>query len=609
MSRNSKKQPPFQESTEEEWLSAVEKALKGKTADTLAVKTIENIKLKPLYTKSDSIHRSDPGIFPYTRGSKETIAMWKAAQPLDRCATAEELANAISSAAEEGLNAFSLSSFTAVQSKEDFKTLLSAIKESGLYFWMDFEAAPRLMPEFAKAASELGEGAAGCDPYDALMHGSIKPDDFRQVLNWTADFADVCGNRKSLLFKGELFHEAGANAVQELAFTFAKAADYLNWIKYNGRSVQDHAEKAAFSFSSGSDFFMEIAKLRAARLLWSSVASAFEADKEAGRCLIHTSTSSYNKSLLDPHVNLLRTATEAFSAVIGNADVLSVLPHDAESGGSAFSERIARNIHYLLSEESLLSKVNDPGGGSWYIEKLTQELAEAAWNKVLDIENAGGFAAALEDGYFQNELSGMAESRQKELNRQTGKMIGVNFYSNPEDRIQHQVPKRAPGEWPASEFQEMVAGIQPEGYRQKGKPFFHAARLAEGFERLRGFAQAFKDRTGSVPQVQIITYGLLKQYKPRLDFLTGLLASGGIDGKVIADDAVDFHAPIFLCGSDESYRAYAEQIGELAGRAGSGLYVTGRQPAEHVFPAEELTAGMDRFTFLENLQRKMGVQS
>ncbi|KZZ86209.1 methylmalonyl-CoA mutase family protein [Bacillus sp. SJS] len=607
-----------QEATEQAWLEAVSKALKGKSAESLKTITNEKIILKPLYLKKDSVQVSEPGEAPYIRGTKKIREMWKTSQSIDHYESIDHLVSALDSADEKGLNSFYLSSLQTILEQGNFQKLIAHLKSSNLHYIIDFEEAPELMASFAAEMKSLGEGTAGCDPYEAVMQGNLE--DLDHALCWMMDYTEAAagsGNQKTILFKGDLLHNSGANAVQELAYTFAKAIDFLNWCRENGKSAELAAGKSAFSFSSGSQFFMETAKLRAARLLWSSIVSAFGGDLEAQKLYTHVKTSSFNKSRLDVHVNLLRTSTEAFSAVLGNADAITILPFDEVNGGSILSERAARNIHYLLSEESLLGKVNDPSGGSWYIESLTQELAKAAWDKILEIEENGGFLKVLQEGDIQAELSAGYDALAESLNIQKKRMIGVNYYANPEDRIEAAEKHIPISLWPKESFSESRSKLD-EGKKiryetiNKKTAQIKPVRLAESFENLRVNALEYTQQKGVAPSVQIAVLGSLKEYKPRLDFLAGLLDSGGIEACITPFSGADLNKPVFLCGSDQSYIEYKNEIFSFIRNAKSEIYTVGKQPAEweeRLSIQREVVMGMNRLAFLEELQNVLGVHN
>ncbi len=212
------------------------------------------------------------------------------------------------------------------------------------------------------------------------------------------------------------FNNAGADIVQELAFGISMGSEYMAQLTDRGISADMAASKIRFSFGTGSHYFPEIAKLRAARLLWSVVINGFHPENiEKMKMDIHCVTSEWNKTIYDPYVNLLRTQTEAMSAILGGTDSLTVEPFDIVfRNPDEFSERIARNQQLILKEEAYFDKVADPAAGSYYIENLTNLISENAWKLFLEIEEKGGFLSCLKSGFIQNKLSESATKRQND---------------------------------------------------------------------------------------------------------------------------------------------------------------------------------------------------
>ena len=213
---------------------------------------------------------------------------------------------------------------------------------------------------------------------------------------------------RNIQVNGSNFTNAGSGAVKELAFSISMATEYLSQLTDRGISAGDAASKMRFSFGIGSDYFIEIAKLRAARIIWAMVADAFNAsDKSRFRMEIHSVTKVWNDSVADPYINMLRTQTEAMSAVLGGTDSLTVNPFDIGGSPDEFSERIARNQQLILKEEALFNKVADPSAGSYYIENLTALIVENSWKLFIEIENMGGFISALNSGFVREKIAGL----------------------------------------------------------------------------------------------------------------------------------------------------------------------------------------------------------
>ncbi len=223
---------------------------------------------------------------------------------------------------------------------------------------------------------------------------------------------------RNLQINGSHFTDSGCSAVQELAFCFSMAVEYLTQLTDRGISSDDAASAIRFSFGAGTDYFMEIAKLRAARIIWDVIAESYKpSDKMSFRMEIHSVTRIWKDEVADPYINLLRTQTEAMSAILGGTDSLTVNPFDiAACPPDEFSERMARNQQLILKEESWFGKVADPAAGSYYIENLTSLVAENSWKLFLELENKGGFLEALNSGFLKTLMENTVAG---EINRKS----------------------------------------------------------------------------------------------------------------------------------------------------------------------------------------------
>jgi methylmalonyl-CoA mutase len=256
-------------------------------------------------------------------------------------------------------------------------------------------------------------GAVEADPIGRLMvNGTLcipVEAGFDYLASLTRETA-LLPNFRNIQINGSNFTNSGAGVVRELAFSISMATEYLDQLTERGISAEDVASKIRFSFGIGPDYFMEIAKLRAARLLWSLIADAYNsADSKSFRMEIHSVTKVRNDTVADPYINMLRTQTEAMSAVLGGTDSLTVNPFDTAGDIPAeFQERIARNQQLILKEEACFDKVADPSAGSYYIENLTAMIAENSWKLFLETENTGGFMSALNSGFIREKIAGAA---------------------------------------------------------------------------------------------------------------------------------------------------------------------------------------------------------
>lgn len=356
------------------------------------------------------------------------------------------------------------------------------------------------------------------------------------------------------------YHNGGASAVQELAVSLALAVTHLENLINKDVQLTTILSGLVFEYSIGSNFFMEIAKLRAARMVWSKVAEAYGATPDEQRMMILARTSHSTKTLFDPYVNLLRAGNEAFAAIIGGAQYLHVSPYTEPSGkNSSFSERIAQNTKLILIEEAWITQTTDPAGGSWFIEELTDELAEQAWQKFLEIDAAGGLLEMLRTGRLQQEIEEVRVRRETDIFTRKQTIIGTNMYANLQEEAWSQCgPMSATGS--VDNAKEMIHAIPQR-------------RLAESFEQLRFKAQSFQ----KAPTVGLICLGELKQFKSRADFAAGFFATGGIGVKesgalpsiqevVQYVQSTDLDA-YCICGTNEQYQeygvAYIQQVKAL----------------------------------------------
>jgi methylmalonyl-CoA mutase len=276
-------------------------------------------------------------------------------------------------------------------------------------------------------------GAIETDPIGRLMVNGklcVPPEAGFDYLASLTGSASVFPNFHTVHLNASLFNNAGADIVQELAFGISMGSEYLAQLAERGISADIAASKIRFSFGIGSKYFPEIAKLRAARLLWSVVSYGFsQAKSESAKMNIHCVTTQWNKTVYDPYVNMLRTQTEAMSAILGGTDSLTVEPFDtAFRKPEEFSERIARNQQLILREESYFDKVADPAAGSYYVENLTNLIADNAWRLFLEVEEQGGFLSSLKSGFIQKILYDSALKRKMDIASGKEILLGTNRF-------------------------------------------------------------------------------------------------------------------------------------------------------------------------------------
>ncbi len=386
-----------------------------------------------------------------------------------------------------------------------------------------------------------------------------------------------------------LYHNSGGNAVQELAFALATGLEYLRQGEKLGVSIDDMAQKIKFSFAMGADFFMAIAKLRAARMLWSKIVAACGGNAESQKMRIFAATSRWNQSKLDPYVNMLRDTTEAFSAMMGGADIIDVRPFDAVvREPDDFSKRIARNTQLVLKEECHFDHVVDPAGGSYYVETLTAQLAQAAWALFQQIEKAGGMIKALEAGIPQQQVKAVAAKKAEAIAQRRFSLIGVNVYANATEK---PLEGKAP-----------TACCAGKGKVPSNIETLASVRGAEPFEKLRA-AVSVSDKK----KVFLANMGPLRQHKPRADFSTGFFQAGGYEvlenrGFQTVDEAAaaakaSGASVAIVCSTDDTYPEIVPALVPKLKAAGLFVVVAG-------YPTEQIDAfkavGVDAFIHIRS---------
>jgi methylmalonyl-CoA mutase len=329
--------------------------------------------------------------------------------------------------------------------------------------------------------------------------------------------------------RADQLHESGAHAVQELGYALSEAVERLASMT-ESMSVEEAARQIEFVYAAGSNYFFEIAKLRAARMLWGQAVAAFgPANPQAGAARIHVRTSRLNKTVYDRYTNVLRATTEAMSAMIGGADTLYVEPF-------GFAERLAGNVQRVLSEESHLGTVADPAGGSYYIESLTDALAGEAWKLFQAVEREGGYSQALKSGSIDKAIVATREARRKAVSSRRRTLVGVNNYPN----VNEKTPEVAA---PAAD-----ASAYP------------ALRLAEPFEAIRRRTAAHAAATGRFPKVLLLKRGDRKMRMARANFCFNFLGCAGFDLVESEEFAGTDADLIVLCSSDPEYIALAQEV-------------------------------------------------
>lgn len=671
-----------------EWRKTVETELKGVPFEKkLVTKTPEGIALQPLYTRLDTaaLPAQDAAA---ARGSLDKgyfKAPWEFAQEIALAAPADFNA-ALLADLNRGQNAVSISLDCATRAARDADTApaaevgccgLSVSDLSDLAAALnnvELTAVPvhinagataipvaSLLLALAKQrgidASKIN-GSVTADPLAELASRGALPDTLDSLQNdlaqWTLWASKNAPGLSTVGVDASLWLNAGGSAVQDLAHTIAATVEYIRELGKRGLTAEQVAAHLRVNFAIGPQFFMEIAKFRAFRLLWARVAAAY-AIKATPK--IHARTGRWNKTKLDINVNMLRVTTEALSAVLGGVDSLHIAPYDEVMGSpDDFSRRISRNIHTLLAEEFHVTAPNDPSGGSFYIEKLTDELARKAWGAFQDIEKQGGFTAALRTGALQTAVAATAKAKSDSLDKRRMGLVGTNLFPNLKEKDPvarplatpelvaaraADVKKRRPAAAPAISKDDLATSIQaaaqgatigqlfaathPDAKPETGVTPVALVRGSEGYESLRADADAYAKKNGSRPKIFVAKMGPVLQHKARADFTAGFFSTGGFemiakDAYETAEDAakaaVASGAPVaVLCSTDATYPELAPAFAKAVKAAKPEIQVilAGR-PADETLSAAYKTAGFDDFIYmganvrglLANIQKTIG---
>ena len=566
----------------ETWMEKVTADLKGADFEKRLVwRTNEGFKVMPFYREEDiqNLKTTDslPGKFPFVRGTK-TDNKWLVRQEIDATNVNDANKKALD-ILSKGVDSVCFIVSGDNISKESIAALLKGIKLDAVEVNFrscqnDIVKLIKTVVEYFKTtgiAPEKITGSANYDPFSKTLRkgkevGAIGKE-IAELVALTSEFE----NFSVMGVNAFQFNNAGSYISQELGFALAYGNEFLSQAVEAGVAITDAACKIKFNFGTGSNYFMEIAKFRAARMLWANIVAAYQPTCEcAAKMQIHAFTSEWNQTIFDAHVNLLRSQTEAMSAALGGVDSLTVVPFDnAYQIPDEFSERIARNQQLLLKEESHFDKIADPSAGSYYIETLTVAIAEQAWKYFLTVEDKGGFYAALKEGYIQNEIKTSSNSRLSDIAKRKEILLGTNQFPNFNEFADSKIVKKCccccdgsgGGALAALDF-------------SRGAVRFEALRLAT-------------EKSGKRPKVFMLTIGNLAMRLARSQFSSNFFACAGYE--VI--DNLGFGTPeegvevarkakadiIVICSSDEEYAEFAPKAFDaIAG--GKELFVIAGAP-------------------------------
>ena len=676
-----------------DWRRAAEESLDGAPfAKKLVTPTSEGLDLQPIYTAADVCPLTGdwPGQAPYGRGTTALGTRqngWLICQELPY-GRPEEFNAALLKDLARGQNAVNFLFDTATRlgldpdeakpgevggcglSLATLDDLVQALRGVDLtavpVYAPAGSAALGLAAMFVAALAEQGlkpavlQGGILADPFSEwLGHGTLPGglatayDDMAVLTDW----ASRSGSPLRTIGVGAgYWADAGGSAVHELGYGLATGVEYLRALHDRKISVGRAAPRFLFTFSSGSNFFMEVAKFRAARLLWARAVTAAGGTAATARLVCHARTSLWNKTQLDPHVNLLRSTAEAFAAIIGGCASLHVAPFDeCLRAPDEFSRRLARNIQIILGEECQLGRVVDPAGGSWYVESLTNQLATKAWALFQEVEQRGGMAEAIRGGWPQQTVDQLAQERITAVeSRRTG-VVGTNLQPNLREppletgRLDYAALAAARA-WQVRSYR---LAVDPEGSKQvlnrlhdlrratsatmmkrlveafaQGATLGGISRVlrkdradeppvkrlclrrrSDSFERLRRRVDAFVTRSGDRPKVFLANLGPRKQHAARAEFSAGFFAAGGFEvitnpgfgaaASAVAAAHESGASVVVICSTDDTYPVLVPPLAtalKLAARP--PLVVLAGLPATPELQQHFRAAGIDEFIHL-----------
>ncbi|MFF9804602.1 methylmalonyl-CoA mutase family protein [Streptomyces coeruleorubidus] len=566
------------------------KEVEGAEAEEALSTALEDgLRTRPLYTAHDTAPEPGlPGFAPFVRGGRaegNTLGGWDVRQRhtvADNDAVLADLENGVTSlwlAVGEG--SIPLPELGRVLDGV-YLDLASVVLDAGREPGPAARELLRLYEERG-VAREAARGNLGADPlgHEARsgQHGDVAP---------AAELARLCAEGypglRALTVDALPYHEAGGSAAQELGCSLATGVAYLRELTEAGLSVEQACAQLEFRYAATADQFLTIAKLRAARRLWARVAEVCGAPR-AGAQLQHVVTSPVMMTRRDPWVNMLRTTIATLAAGAGGADSVTVLPFDHALGlPDAFARRIARNTSTILIEESHLSRVIDPAGGSWYVERLTDELAHAGWEFFRRIERLGGQAAALRSGDLAQDLADTWQARRTKLDKRREPVTGVS-------------------EFPYLAEKPVVRESAPEP-PSGGLP---RVRRDEEFEALRARSDAHLAATGSRPRIFLAAIGPAAAHTARLTFASNLFQAGGIEPVTEGAFEDSGATEAVLCSSDALYEEQAEATARALKAAGARHVFLAGRPGQYAGVDAYVFAGCDAVAVLSATLDRMGV--
>lgn len=557
----------------EQWEEKIIKDLKGADYERKLIwRTNEGFNVRPYYRQEDleKVNYLDvkPNEYPFVRGVNANKNRWFIRQDIEVTQFVEANAKAVE-LYSKGVDAFGFimdadTDYTKDQIAALLKEIpLTEVEVNFVAGYGAFKIVEALKQYFIDEGIDITKikGSVAFDPVMCIAKkGEFKTktplNDAAEMVKLTADMPQF----KAITVSGSVFENAGSSIVQELGFGLSVASEYMAGLIECGISANKAADGIKFEFATGSNYFMEIAKIRAARLLWAKIAKAYGTDEDKCLANIHAVTSDWNKTIYDPYVNMLRTQTEAMSAVLGGVNSMTVKAYNTTfEKPNKFSDRIARNQQILLKEEAHFDKVVDPGAGSYYIETLTDNIAEQAWALFSEVEEKGGFVKAYRAGFVQKTINQMAQKRDQDIANRKEILLGVNQYPNFSEHAEIEMSSNLleKAKVANTEFEPLI-------------PY----RGAMAFEAMRYKTDVYS-KNNKRPLAFMLTMGNLNMRKARAQFACNFFAVAGFnvqdnngfdtvdEGMAAAEKAkADI---IVICSSDEEYAQLAPEVKQKVG--------------------------------------------
>ena len=618
----------------QEWMDKITVDLKGADFEKKLVwKTNEGFKVKPFYRQEDieGLKTTDslPGTYPYLRGTKKDDNTWYIRQDIKVTDAKEANAKALD-ILNKGVDSLGFRIKAKDLSAAYIETLLNGICAECVELNFStcqkhtVELAKLLVAYFQKKGYDLTKlvGSVQYDPMEKMLSKGKDLSNFASTAKELVETLSVLPKFRCITVDALSLNNAGAYISQELGYALAWGNEYMNQLVDAGVPSGLAAKKIKFNFGISSNYFMEMAKFRAARMLWAHIVKEYKPEctdtdctdkdengvcNEACKMVAHAETSTFNLTVFDAHVNLLRTQTEAMSAALAGVHSITVTPFDKTyETPDEFAERIARNQQLLLKEEVHLDKVIDPAAGSYYIENITASIAQQAWNLFLKIEEEGGFLEAVKAGRVQTDINESGKARHASVSKRKEILLGTNQYPNFNELAGEKRP-----------VETTCCCSSEHGECEKPFATLNFDRAASEFEALRLQTEA----SGKRPKAFMLTIGNLAMRQARAQFSCNFLACAGYEvidnlGFKTVDEGVEAAMKagadiVVICSSDDEYAEYAiPAYKTLNGRA---IFIVAGAPA----CMEELqAAGIENFihvrvNVLETLKQynaKLGIK-